>query len=688
MSEENYTIVFQAGELREVEQALGREWLLTNGLGGFASASLLGANTRRYHGLLIAAENPPVQRTSLLSRVDEEVILNNQTFQLAVNEWEGGVIEPKGYQYLETVTLDGTSLEFRYTLPGGAIIKTLCMPYHQNAIYLNYRYEGQISANLKLFPLLCHKDHHQEQHKNSGQIWQIETTDAGFSYQSSENAPKLSLKIQDWQIEPKNLWYEGYHHRAEAERGLDFSEDLYLPHTLSKRIEPGESVTLVWWLGDEGQTPAASFEEVRATLQNRLKQLEKAAGFDKLDEVSRWLFRAADQFVVTRPSARAVLPPDVPDRSVIAGYHWFSDWGRDTMIALPGLVLTTGRYTEAAGILRTFAAYLDKGMLPNRFPDSGEEPEYNTVDATLWFFQAIYAYYSATKDLKLVAELYPKLSEIIEWHQKGTRYQIKVDQSDSLLHAGEAGVQLTWMDVKIGDWVVTPRVGKPVEINALWCNALGIMQFLASELKQPEIEINNYVKLREQVLQSFLAKFWYAEEGFLYDVIDSEDVPNQYIDEQKRDCTLRPNQLFAISLPFGPFAELNDELKEKAASILDVCAKSLLTDYGMRTLSPNDLRYYGRFTGNQKQRDAAYHQGTIWPWPIGAFVEAHYRIYKDKTTARAFLEPLIKLLREGGLGSINEVYDADAPHRPLGCIAQAWSVSELLRLWVILEKAV
>jgi predicted glycogen debranching enzyme len=685
---------FTGAELSNIQQALGREWLLTNGLGGYASSSLLGANTRRYHGLLVAAVNPPVQRTVLLSKVDEEITLGSASYKLGVNEWKDSTIDPQGYYYLEKVSVSPVSVEFRYALPGCQLIKTICMPHGFNAVYLNYRLEGTPpaeQARLVAWPFLACKDYHAEQRGKEDWHWQFKESNGIYSYRANDDCPILSMggdHDTSWQAEETGYWYWNFYHRAEAERGLDFTEDLYCAHSFQAVLKPDEQVSMVWWLGepeDRAVLPR-TFQQVCDASAERLLTMQTQAGFDKRDQVSRLLFNAADQFIVVRPSVREVLPPDVPDRSVIAGYHWFSDWGRDTMIALPGLFLTTGRYTEAAGLLRTFAAYLNQGMLPNRFPESGEEPEYNTVDATLWLFQAVYTYYQATRDLSLIAELYPKLTEVIDWHQRGTRYGIKADPADGLLHSGEAGVQLTWMDVKIEDWVVTPRTGKPVEINALWCNALGVMEQLALELKRPAQESQHYHELGERARQSFHAKFWYEEGEYLYDVVDSEDPHNPYIDEQKRDCSLRPNQLFALSLPFGPFADLTSQLRERAASVIDVCAKSLLTPYGLRTLSPNDLRYIGRFTGGRKERDEAYHQGTVWPWPVGAFVEAHYRVHGDRVAARAFLEPLCDQLREGSVGSINEVYDGDPPHRPLGCIAQAWSVSEVLRLWVQLSS--
>ncbi len=347
--------------------------------------------------------------------------------------------------------------------------------------------------------------------------------------------------------------------------------------------------------------------------------------------------------------------------TVIAGYHWFGDWGRDTMIALPGLTLATGRYDEARQILRTFARHVDRGMLPNRFPDDGERPEYNTIDATLWFFEAIRALHADTGDVDLVAELFPVLAGIIEWHQTGTRYEIRVDPVDGLLAGGEPGVQLTWMDAKVGDWVVTPRIGKPVEINALWYNALRIMADFAGMLGE---DAGPYATAADTVQKSF-GRFWNDERGFCFDVIDGPD---------GNDPALRPNQLFAVSLFHSPLPS------DHQRAVVDVCAASLLTPLGLRTLGPDESGYRGRFGGGPVERDGAYHQGTVWPWLIGPFADAHLRVHNDPGAIELLMEPFIAHLNEYGMGSIAECAEGDLPHDPRATIAQAWSVAEVLRV--------
>ncbi|MDT8283282.1 MAG: amylo-alpha-1,6-glucosidase, partial [Gammaproteobacteria bacterium] len=381
----------------------------------------------------------------------------------------------------------------------------------------------------------------------------------------------------------------------------------------------------------------------------------------------RQLALAADQFIVERYQDGQPV-----GKTIIAGYPWFSDWGRDTMIALPGLTLSTKRFDVAASILRTFARHVSEGMLPNRFPDSAQTPEYNTVDATLWYFHAIDQYTQHSGDRRLAAELYPILSEIIVWQQRGTRYGIKVDPQDGLLAAGEEGMQLTWMDARVGDRVVTPRIGKAVEINALWYNALHVMAGLAQQLGH-KTQAAKFQKAAAQVKTGF-QRFWNETRGCLFDVIDSPDgKPGN--DGHSYDDSLRPNQLFAVSLPHSPLHAAQQK------SIVDVCASELLTSHGLRSLARGDEAYVSHYQGSPVQRDGAYHQGTVWAWLIGPFVDAHYRVYQNAAIARSFLQPLGLHLSTACLGSISEIFDAQAPFTARGCFAQAWSVSEVLRVW-------
>jgi predicted glycogen debranching enzyme len=371
----------------------------------------------------------------------------------------------------------------------------------------------------------------------------------------------------------------------------------------------------------------------------------------------RHLVLAADQFVARRPLA------DEPEgMTVIAGYHWFGDWGRDTMIALPGLALATGRPELAVRVLRTFARFVDQGMLPNRFPDGGETPEYNTVDATLWWVEAIRATHAATGDGALLKDLFPALENVVDWHRRGTRYGIGADPVDGLVRAGEPGVQLTWMDARVGDWVVTPRMGKPVEINALWYNALRAMAAFARHLRRPTAA---WDEAADRVRASF-ARYWYERGGHCYDVLEGP---------AGDDPSLRPNQILAVSLPESALTPAQQR------SVVDACARHLLTSHGLRSLAPGDRAFRGGCTGDQVERDGAYHQGTAWGWLLGPFALAHARAHGDPAAARAFLEPMAHHLEDFGVGSIAEIFDGDAPFTPRGCIAQAWSVAETLRAW-------
>jgi predicted glycogen debranching enzyme len=459
---------------------------------------------------------------------------------------------------------------------------------------------------------------------------------------------------------------------------------LYVPGAFAATLQPGEAWTLV--LSAEAD-PDMDGERALQVAQERQHQLLRRAKAEESDPVVQQLVLAADQFIVARGDDRRstlddrlsgaperpssiVHRPSSAGKTVIAGYHWFNDWGRDTMIALSGLTLSTGRPEDAAGILRTFARHVADGLLPNNFPDSaGVIPGYNTVDATLWYVQAIRAYHQATGDDALVDELLPVLRQIADKHIAGTRYHIRVDTRDGLLYAGEPGVQLTWMDAKIGDWVVTPRIGKPVEINALWYN---LLRTLAEFLRQRnDLAADRYDQLADQARDSFRRRFIRSDVEHLADVVDGPDGD---------DWTLRPNQMFAAALAY-PLLE-----GEPAKRVVDSTARALLTSYGLRSLDPDHPSYKGTYIGSPVERDSVYHQGPVWTWPLGAFVEAHYRVYGDRKAARDLLRPFEDHLRDACLGSVSEILEGDPPHTPRGCIAQAWGVAELLRVWRWIER--
>lgn len=645
-----------------------REWLVTNGIGGFASGSIANVLTRRYHGLLTAALQPPLGRTLLLAKLDETADYDGvypesgRLYPLYTNRWEDGTFEGNGHHYLNRFHLEGTTPVWTYAIANALLEKRVWMQPGANTTYVQYhltRATGPLGLTLKA--LVNYRDYHSTTIVND---WYPEVEDVaqGLRITMFDGARPFYLFSDRAEITPQFDWYEDFFLSVEEFRGQrDVSEDhLYLAQ-LQVTLRPGETFAVV---ASTEPTPTldsdAAYAERRAYEQHLLDRAGNLAG---APAAVHHLVLAADQFVVNRPTAA-----DPAGKSIIAGYHWFSDWGRDTMIALPGLTLATGRPEIAASILRTYAQFVDQGMLPNRFPDAGETPEYNTIDATLWYFVAVGDYFRATGDTALLRDLYPALAGIVEWHVRGTRYAILMDAADGLISGGEAGVQLTWMDAKVDDWVVTPRIGKPVEINALWYNALCIMHEFAVTLGEDPAR---FAGLASRARAGF-DRFWNAPLGYCYDVLDTPD--------GGADGSLRPNQLLAVSLPHSPLTA------EQQRSVVDACARHLLTAHGLRSLSPDDKAYIGRYGGDRRKRDGAYHQGTVWGWLIGPFVAAHRRVYNDPAAARSYLMPLLQSLVDHGVGSISEIFEGDAPFAPRGCIAQAWSVGEVLRVWGLTEE--
>ena len=668
-------LVLQRDVLATYESAVSREWLVTNGLGGYAAGTAAGTNTRRYHGLLVAALRPPVERRVLVANLDCTVTHRGRRHALGTHEFAGATVHPDGWRHLVEFSLEGTLPVWRWVIGGLVIERRIWMAHGANTTYVQYAVlAAEEPVEFEFAPLCADRDYHSHQRGAVG--YHVEPLERGAAMRSRDGAPVLRILADRGAFTADAAWYWNFHHRLEAERGLDDGEDLFRPGLFRMRIAAGDTAALV--LTSENETPLPAADALRAARARQAQLLDRAFdGWTSADARPEWLAQlalAADQFVVERrDAAQATL-----GHTVIAGYPWFADWGRDTMIALPGLTLACGRPGLAASILRTFARFVSEGMLPNRFPDGGEAPEYNTVDATLWYFVAVEAYWRHTGDRALLVDLYPVLHEIVRAHERGTRYGIGVDASDGLLRAGAPGVQLTWMDAKVGDWVVTPRIGKPVEINALWFNALCAMRDFARVLERDE-EARKFLALAERVGRSFGESFWHAEGGYLHDVIDGPD-GIRGADGRTRDATLRPNQVFAVSLPHA----LLDN--GRARSVVDACARELWTPVGLRSLDPRESAYVGRYGGGPVQRDGAYHQGTVWSWLAGPFALAHYRAYGDARAARGLLAGLGAHLREGCLGQVSEILDGDAPHAPRGCFAQAWSVSETLRAWRELDE--
>jgi predicted glycogen debranching enzyme len=660
------TVSFGREICSDLPVAEKREWLVTNGIGGFASGTVAGVLTRRYHGLLVASLKPPLGRTLLVSHVQELVEYDGTRYELSCCRWAGGSIAPEGHRLIESFRIEGTTPVWTFAFADAQLEKRLWMEQGANTTYVTYKMlRGSLPLNLGAKVLVNYRDYHSSTHAGGWRM-DVQSVDKGLRVHAFEGAAPIFLLSAGAQAQPEHEWYRDFDLDAERFRGLDDREDHLHAGTFHAALSAGEAITII-----ASTEPSADLNGERAFGRQALHDemlLDRWASANRslASEAPGWipqLVLAADQFVVRRP-----LQDDAEGKSVIAGYHWFGDWGRDTMIALPGLTLTTGRPEIAARILRTFAKFVDQGMLPNVFPDAGQTPEYNTADASLWYFEAVRQYVAATNDLDFLRELYPVLTDMIDWHLRGTRFQIHADPQDGLLYAGQPGVQLTWMDAKVGDWVVTPRVGKPVEINALWLNAVSSMTEFARLLKRPTAGHACLVKRA----RSGFARFWNEAAHCCFDVIDG---PNG------NDASIRPNQIFAVSLPETALTP------ERQRAVVDACARHLLTSHGLRSLSPHDPQFRGRYGGTPLERDGSYHQGTVWGWLLGPFALAHLRVYRDPIQAASFLEPISRHLNVHGLGSISEIFDGDPPFTPRGCIAQAWSVAEVLRAWTAIVAA-
>ncbi|MDT3778094.1 amylo-alpha-1,6-glucosidase [Nitrospira sp. MA-1] len=641
-----------------------REWLVTNGIGGFASGTVAGSLTRRYHGLLMAALKPPLGRTLLVSKLEETVKYREQTVQLSTNHWDGGTIAPTGFLYLERFRLEGTTPVWTFAIADTQLEKRIWMEPGENTTYVRYTLiRGTLPVRLNLHAFINHRDYHGT---TLDTLPEFSTTPVphGLQILPAGGSPFI-LSASEGLVESVSTWFHNYHLPLERERGLPDREHHLHIGTWSLDLKPGEQMTWMASIRLKPSRPAASCFESRRRHETALLQSESTTKHSHSNGPAwiQQLTLAADQFIASRP-----LSPNDTGHTIIAGYHWFGDWGRDTMISLPGLTLPTKRFDIARSILSTFAQYADQGMLPNRFPEEGEAPEYNSVDATLWYVEAVRQYVDASDDHAFLKTIFPVLVEMLAWYRKGTRFGIGMDPADHLLHAGETGVQLTWMDAKIGDWVVTPRIGKPIEINALWYQAWLTLGQLAKTLKEPHEE---FLQTAKAIHASF-QRFWDEPLHRCYDVLDG---PHGH------DPAPRPNQLFAVSLPHSPLT-----YKQQHA-VVDYCAQHLYTTYGLRSLGQDDSQYVGQYEGDIRQRDRAYHQGTVWGWLLGPFVLAHFRVYHNAEVALSHLVPMAHHLNDYGLGTLGEIFDGQPPFAPQGCIAQAWTVAEILRAWHLIQPS-
>lgn len=647
---------------------------MTNGIGGFAFGTVAGLHTRCYHGFLMAALHPPLGRTMLIAKLDETVAYASKNFALFTNRWTDGTVDPQGFVNIERFHLEGTIPVWTFALGDALVEKRIFMASGENTSYAMYRVVRASSPVQIAIKVLA--DYAGEHCVTVGTTapMSVSAVDHGLKVLAFDGATPCFVMSEGANVTPASNWYRNFDLAAERARGLPDLTDYFFAGEFQATIAPGASLTIV------ASTEAAPSLDGEAAWAKRRKEavalLEKFSGANgaakkgnsqAVPATVSQLVLAADQFIAARPYS------DAPNaKTILAGYPWFSDWGRDTMVALPGLCLVTGRPWLARNILRAYARFVSEGMLPNQLPAAGVDPAYNSVDATLWYFKAVRQYFEATNDIGLLHELYPVLEEMIGTHVNGTRFHIHVDPSDGLLSAGEPGVQLTWMDAKVNGRVITPRIGKPVEINALWLNAAATMSRFARVLG---VDGARYETIKNNARAGF-AKFWNAEKRFCFDVIDAPGMPDG------KDATLRPNQIFAVSLPETAL----DANQQRA--VVEICSRELLTSFGLRSLGPNEPGYRGHYGGGIEERDEAYHQGTAWGWLLGPFALAHLRVHGNARLAMSFLEPLLDQIGAAGLGTLSEIFDGDPPHLPNGCIAQAWTVGETLRAWRSIAVAV
>jgi predicted glycogen debranching enzyme len=666
------------------EAGLTSEWLVTNGLGGYASGTLSGVITRRYHGYLVAALPAPFGRIMMLNDLVERIELPDGRFiQLAGEERAGGAVKLDVMHYLSEFRLEAGTPVWRYEVDSLVLEKRLVMPHGQNTAFINYSLlSGNESVRLVLRPSIHFRPHEQPVSVELDSSYTLTVGNDRYEISAGNGLPPLRLILegQNAALTVDRIRIEQVAYRIEGNRGYPARGDLWSPGFFHVELHKDAGATLIAssepWENMRALAPVGALESElerkHRTLAVAADKLGKEVGpFVNNNPICAELIWAADQFVIT-PAGRivdATRARAVGDevRTVIAGYHWFTDWGRDTMISLEGLTLSTGRYAEAAWILRTFAHYIRDGLIPNLFPEGQTAGLYHTADATLWFFHALDRYTATSHDRSVLRMALPKLLDIFEWHLRGTGFGIGVDPNDGLLKQGADGFALTWMDAKMEDWVVTPRRGKAVEINALWYNALKLLEGWLSEENEPE-QAARVAACAQKARESFNARFWSEPLQHLLDVVDGPDGD---------DPACRPNQLFAISLRHPILDE------SRWAAVVEAARAKLLTPVGLRSLAPDHKDYKPKYDGDLRVRDGAYHQGTVWAWLIGPFIDAWVKVHPgDFEAAGKFLDGFERHLEDACIGSISEIFDAEPPFTPRGCIAQAWSVAEVLRSWI------
>ena len=659
-----------SAERHDIERLLGREWLVTNVLGGYASGSIAGVVTRRYHGLLVAALPAPFGRTVMLNHLAEEVTTpDGSLLSLAGIEHAEGLNPLDAAASLEEFAVADGLPVWRYAFGGLTLERRVLMPHLQNTTHVTYRLTGDAPIRLILRQAVHFSPHYAPVDAPIAGPYVFSAVENRYELTTAE-APVLRFAAHGaatpFTVDGRAL--ERVFYRIEQARGYAAEGPLWSPGFFDVELAPGEPFTLVLSTESWESVAALSPPEAAVAEGQRRGRLVAQADESIREGLGRELVLAADQFII-EPAGRAeeaVRAHAAGDevRTVVAGYHWFTDWGRDTMIALEGLALVTGRAAEAGNILRTFARHMRDGLIPNLFPEGRREGLYHTADATLWFFHAVSRYLEATRDSETIRILLPTLRGSVEAHLHGTHFGIGVDPDDGLLRQGAEGYQLTWMDAKVDDWVVTPRRGKAVEINALWYNALRLMEGWLSQ-EGDEEGARSARDHADRARESFNARFWYEAGGHLYDVVDGT---------HGDDTCCRPNQLLAIALPHAVLDE------SRWAAVLDVAERRLVTPAGLRSLAPGERDYKAQYYGDLRARDAAYHQGTVWAWLIGPFIDAWLRVHPGEVeAARRFLDGFPDALGAACVGTLAEIFDAETPFAPRGCVAQAWSVAEVLR---------
>jgi predicted glycogen debranching enzyme len=658
--------------LSSFDEALQKEWLVTNGVGGYASSTVLGVNTRKYHGLLVAALHPPGNRTVCLAKLDEEAWIGNNVYQFGANEFRD-VIFPQGYKFLKEFSV-APFPRYVYTAQGIEVTKTIFMPSGKNAAAAVYKILNGSGSDVafRIYPLLTCRHFHLVVDKTRSPL-SFTQQQSGREVEVAFNHPKATVasRATAGEFIEKPNWIEHLYYREEDKRGESSTDDCYQPGYFEVSVSPEQEAefAVVAAASENSREAQENLESIGATLQD-VKSLLKREWEQRIDALFRfysshkkaaisdwlsWILSAADAFIVKGVADKA---------SVIAGYFWFETWGRDTFISLPGLMLATGRFEDARKILFEYMQHCRQGLIPNFIDDKHGEPSYNTVDATLWYVNAVLQYLKYTSDFNFVQQqLWATLKTIVDSHKEGTAFGIRVDSDGLLKH----GPQLTWMDAEVDGAAVTPRAGKAVEIQALWYNTLRTMQLLANKFAEGSLA-ENYAEMAANAYSSFNLKFWNTEKHCLFDVVG----------EGGADAALRPNQIIAAALDFTMLD------KAKREQVVDVVQRELLTLCGLRTLAQNDPRYRGVYVGDRRSRDQAYHNGTVWAWLLGPYVTA-FRKAKNNS-AHELRNCLVSLftqqILQAGLGTVSEVFDGDPPHTARGCIAQAWSVGEPLRAYV------